>query len=108
MNEHNHGLRCCCPYSAHLSDRPCPACPEHGRRTARDPLTETLARIGRDMQQQRMAAERHKRLGLDDKHNYHEYHRLDQGRWGFYESARLICQYFGRDFEAWLNNWEVS
>jgi hypothetical protein len=71
----------------------------------RDPLTETLARIGRDMAQQRMAAEHHKRLGLDDRHNYHEYHRLDQGRWAFYESARLICQHFSQDFEAWLSEW---
>lgn len=71
-----------------------------------DPLTETLARIGRDFAQQQMAAERHKRLGLGDRHNYHEYHRFSQGRWGFYESARLICQYFGEDFEAWLKEWE--
>lgn len=71
----------------------------------RDPLDETLARIGRDMAQQRMAAERHKSLGLDDRHHYHEYHRHEQGRWGFYESGRVICQYFGRDFEAWLSEW---
>ena len=44
----------------------------------RDPLAETLARIGRDMAQQQRAAEHHKRLGLDDRHNYHEYHRLNQ------------------------------
>ena len=73
---------------------------------AKDPLTETLERIGRDMAQQRRTAERYKRLGLYDRHNYHEYHRFEQGRWGFYESARLICQYFGRDFEAFLKEWE--
>ena len=72
---------------------------------ARGPLDETLARIGRDMAQQTMAAEGHKRQGLDDRHHYHEYHRFQQGRWAFYESARLICQYFGRDFEAWLTEW---
>jgi hypothetical protein len=71
----------------------------------RDPLAETLARIGRDMAQQRMAAEDHKRRGLDDRHHYHEYHRFEQGRWAFYESARLICQHFGQDFEAWLSEW---
>lgn len=77
----------------------------------RDPLTETLARIGSDMAQQRRAAEHHKRFvrsatgDLDDQHHYHEYHRLDQGRWAFYESGRLICQYFGQDFEAWLSEW---
>lgn len=75
-----------------------------GRR--RDPLSETLARIGRDMAQQQRAADQHKRLGLADKHNYHEYHRFSQGRWGFYESARLIHQYFNLDFEAWLREWE--
>lgn len=72
----------------------------------RDPLTETLARIGRDMAQQQAAAEHHKRQDPDDRHHYHEYHRFNQGRWAFYESGRLICQYFGRDFEAWLSEWE--
>lgn len=72
----------------------------------RDPLAETLARIGRDMAQQEMAAERYKRLGLDDRHNYHEFHRFSQGRWGFYESARLICQNFNQDFEEWLKEWK--
>lgn len=72
----------------------------------RDPLGETLARIGRDMAQQEMAAERYKGLGLDDRHHYHEYHRFSQGRWAFYESARLICQHFNRDFEAWLKEWK--
>jgi len=102
---HNHALRCCCPYSAHLADTPCRACPEHGNHRMRDPLSETLARIGRDMAQQRMAYEYHKRLGLDDPHHYREYHRFDQGRWAFYESARLICQYFGHDFDEWLKEW---
>lgn len=71
--------------------------------TNTDPLSETLARIGRDMAQQRRVAERCKSVG-----NYQDYHRLDQGRWAFYESARLICQYFGRDFEAWLTEWEAG
>lgn len=72
---------------------------------AKDPLTETLARIGRDMAQQQRAAEHHKRQDPDDQHHYHEYHRFNQGRWAFYESARLICQYFGRDFDAFLKEW---
>lgn len=72
----------------------------------RDPLTETLARIGRDMAQQQAAAEHHKRIGLDDRYHYAEYHRFNQGRWAFYESARLICQNFNRDFEAWLSEWK--
>lgn len=71
----------------------------------RDPLNETLARIGRNMAQQHMAAEQHKRDALNDLHNYSEYHRFSQGRWAFQESARLICQHFGRDFEAWLSEW---
>ena len=71
----------------------------------RDPLREALAVLGRDMAQQREAAERHKRLGLDNQHHYHEYHRLDQGRWAFYESAQVICQCFGQDFNAWLSEW---
>lgn len=76
--------------------------------SASNPVDEALARIGREMAQQQMAAERHKRLGLDDQHNYHEYHRFSQGRWGFHESARLICQYHDRDFEAWLSEWRVE
>lgn len=42
-------------------------------------------------------------ITLDDRHHYSEYHRFTQGRWAFYESARLICQETRRDFDAFLS-----
>lgn len=70
----------------------------------KEALDQALSRIGRELTQQHMAAENFKRRGLDDRHNYSEYHRMCQGRWAFYESARLICQYTDRDFEAFLRD----
>lgn len=66
-------------------------------------VDEVLRRIGRNLAQQHMAAERHQRAGLDDRHHYSEYHRMTQGRWAFYESARLLCQETRRDFDAFLS-----
>lgn len=77
-------------------------------RTERDTIAETLHRIGREYLQQTRARNHHRGVGPPDNwddHDYKEFHRFAQGRWAFKESARLLCQHAGRDFEAWLDEW---
>jgi hypothetical protein len=72
--------------------------------TDRDPIAEILAQIGREYAQQTRARDHHDRHSTD-KLERAEHQRFGQGRWAFRESARLICQHTGRDFQAWLHEW---